>query len=149
MLYRTRPDLFLDTQSPPVLLNHYSADFQVRLKASQIASCEWVHLETSWDGEHLITDERIGACGGITEWVSSHQGQVLTLGWDWAVCDDGELIVRAEVAPRTNILTISRQGYDVAPDANITNLWLLIMSIPWKHEVKTWINRQQDVNPPI
>lgn len=141
MIHRTPGTQFSETEAPWPKIK--SADFQVRLKPHQIATLEWVHLDTSLHAEHAITGGRSSSLGGLTEWTSRHQGKCLTMGWDWILCDDGQLMVSTEVAPRANIQVLDPAGYDRDHGSSAQGLWEIVTLIPWQREVGEWIGEQR------
>ena len=127
-----------------------SPDFQARLKPEQLGALAWSHLDTSSDDEHAITQERRGASGGLTEWSAAFRGRTLTLGWDWILCDDGQLLAGTMVAPRTNIRVLDALGYDADPQTNDASLWAIVNAMAWQPQVRQWIGQHRNrlvVNP--
>jgi hypothetical protein len=131
----------------PARLPLYSADFQVRLKPAQLSAIAWSHLDTSSDEEHHITQERNGAFGGLTEWSAALRGRSLTLGWDWILCDDGQLMASMVVAPRTNIQVLDDLGYDTDPQTHDASLWAIVNAIAWQSQVLQWIRQHRNSRP--
>ena len=117
-----------------------SADFQIRLNASQLALLEWDHLDTDYHDANEIPCGRCCATEGFTEWCVSFQGRTLTLGWDWTLCDDGQVIANPAVPPRTNLQCLDQAGYDRSHEAHIDALWRVISAIPWARVVSVWVH---------
>lgn len=145
MIQRT-PAPLLSTQQPtwPKLC---SADFQVRLKESQVRTLQWIHLDTSLHTAGLPANGGHGPLEGLTEWTATHQGRSLTLGWDWILCNDGQLRADSDIPPRANLLMLDPAGYDIDPGANARALQAIVTRIPWRREVSDWIGQQRTTAP--
>lgn len=143
MFHRT-PQRFLPVKSAswPALC---SADFQIRLKAAQLPALQWTHLDTSLQIPGTPASHPGCALEGITEWTTHHQGKCLTLGWDWVLCHDGQLLASTGVPPRSNLQLLDPAGYDLDHHANAQGLQQLAEMIPWQREVSEWIGRQGEI----
>lgn len=112
-----------------------SSDYRVRLRASELRGLSFTHLFSMSDPS--VQDDAL-RCGircslaGITEWQAMHARGAITLGWDWVLLDDGPAILRC-VPPRTNLMLLDTQGYDVCDDA--AGQFALVESLPWKAAV--------------
>lgn len=145
MIYRT-PD-----PAPPARTSPWpkmcSADFQIRLKGSQVQSLQWRHLDTSLLAGSTMTGIQSHGVEGLTEWAALYQGKRLTLGWDWVLCNDGQLLAGKEVPPRANIQLLDPSGYDLDHEACAAGLLAMVSKIPWQRGVSDWLGQQRAIAP--
>lgn len=112
-----------------------SSDYRVRLRASELRGLCFTHVLSMPDPSVQADAVHAGlasSLGGFTEWQATHARGAITLGWDWVLLDDGPAILRS-VAPRTNLMLLDAQGYDVC-DGDAAHL-ALVESLPWKASV--------------
>jgi hypothetical protein len=116
----------------------YSSDYYFRLAAHELADLELQHSVSVQDTAALADVYRIGLAGrraGLTEWEGLYQGSALSLGWDWAELEDGDIRAITLVAPRTNIQLIDIKGYDMTDESATACLWAFIATLPWQQSV--------------
>ena len=116
----------------------YSSDYYLRLAARELADLGLQHSVSVQDTAVLVDVHRLGLAGrraGFTEWESLYQGSLLSLGWDWAELEQGDLRAITLVAPRTNIKLIDIKGYDMADECATACLWAFIATLSWQRPV--------------
>jgi hypothetical protein len=118
--------------SVPQLFSH---DYYFRLAERKLGTAVLTH-SFSEEAPGVLQDLR-SLClparrAGITEWEGLEEGHPLSLGWDWMELADGDIRPVMIVAPRTNIMVIDRQGYDIAEPSSAAFLWELIARLPWQ-----------------
>lgn len=91
-----------------------------------------VHLCTSIDAD-VLADAMGGCSAGTTEWTGHHDGQLVTIAWDWVRLQDGAVKPLKVVAPRTNLQLLDAKGYDLFDDVDA--LWGFIENQEWRDHV--------------
>lgn len=116
----------------------YSTDYYFRAAVRELAGLGLQHCLTVQDTAVLDDVHRLrlpGRRAGVTEWEGVCQGCPLSLGWDWAELEDGDIRAITLVAPRTNLMLIDEKGYDMADEPCAASLWAFIATLPWQLQV--------------
>ena len=118
----------------------YSRDCYVRVPAGGVGQIVFAHLCTEQDSSvlddavHLLHNGSRKA--GYTEWYGMHDGMAISLGWDWAELEDGDIRVLRVVLPRTNLMMTDTQGYDVPAEESAEEFLAAIDALPWQSQVR-------------
>jgi hypothetical protein len=118
----------------------YSRDYYVRMPKHEVERIVFEHLYTEQDGAvlqdaaHLL--HKSGRKAGCTEWYGMHDGLAVSIGWDWAELEDGDIRALKLGLPRTNAMVTDAQGYDMPAEISASELWSVIDSLAWPAQVR-------------
>jgi hypothetical protein len=135
-----RFDAGLPSMSAPLSSLLFSKDYYVRLTTRKLETIALTHLCTMQDPAVLADISDLGTSwrkAGITEWQGLQDGIAISLGWDWALLEDGSVRMLTVVPPRTNMLVLDAKGYDMPALQAACCFWDLIRTLPWQAEVAT------------
>jgi hypothetical protein len=117
----------------------HSHDHRVRLRAPALFSIVLEHACTMQDLSVLyekVPSHRAACSAGVTEWQACLGGRWISLGWDWLRLHDDALVPDDTVGPRSNLMLIDEQGYDLGAEECDAALWQLIRSMPWQADAQ-------------
>jgi hypothetical protein len=115
----------------------HSADWRVRLREPALSSIVFEHVCSMQDFsmfDETLPLHRAARGAGVTEWQGRSGSRLVSLGWDWLRLHDGALVADTSSPPRSNILLIDRQGYDMSLPETDDGLWKLIHALPWQRD---------------
>jgi hypothetical protein len=121
----------------------HSHDYYVRVQRVGLSRIVFEHLYTVQDA--LVLDDAAHDLGwrccnaGTTEWHSWLGMAAVSISWDWAQFDDGEIRVSKAVPPRTNLRVVDPKGYDVVSAEAVADFWDCIETLPWQSHVQAAI----------
>ena len=113
----------------------HSHDHRIRLREPALFTIVFEHVCSMQDFGVLDDSQpahRAAHSAGITEWQGLYAGRLVSLGWDWLRLDDGALVAETTVPPRTNLMLIDAQGYDMTLGACNAVLNQLIRALHWQ-----------------
>ena len=124
----------------------HSHDHRVRMRAAALFSIVFEHVCTMQD--FSVLDEALCEYGaaysaGVTEWQGRSAGRLVSVGWDWLGLHDGALVADGTVPPRSNIMLIDGQGYDMSQEECDAALLQLIRVIPWQARAAAALREEQ------
>ncbi|MCJ0765289.1 DUF4902 domain-containing protein [Variovorax terrae] len=129
--------------TPPQL---HSGDYRVRIGRQALEASNFAHLHTGCDRAAWIDNAgRPGqrpAFSGFTEWSGTVGQTILSLGWDWLSWDGKAICTSPFDGPRSNIMVIDAQGYDLDVPACEQHLRALIDRLAWRKAVQDCINEE-------
>lgn len=119
-----------------------SGDGHVRLTMETLLTLHFEHLLSGLDGVSSLTHPE-GACvasiSGYTEWLTTTTPTV-TMGWDWQLdVSQGQPIYTRQPFPRSNIMIIDRQQYDLGAAESLTLVERAIDALTWQETVRRHI----------
>jgi Domain of unknown function (DUF4902) len=118
----------------------HSHDYYVRVQRAGLSGIVFEHLYTAPDT--LVLDDAARELGwgcrnaGATEWHGRLGKAAVSISWDWAEFDDGEIRVFKAAAPRTNLRVVDSKGYDVVGAEAVAAFWGCIEALAWHPHVQ-------------
>lgn len=109
----------------------------VRMTAADLAATHLWHLETREAPELCEDANTLGYCAqraGLTEWMGSFRGQIVTLGWAWMLDERGFVRRLGVQPPRSNVLVVDADQEPLGPAAEPL-LWAAVKGLQWRKVV--------------
>ncbi len=123
-----------------------SDDGYVRLTRDDLLGAPLIHMMSQIDEDNPDCPKegsRAPTISGYTEWISTTT-PALTVGWDWVRRQEHSRPRYLRLnAPRSNIMLIDDERYDLGPDETNTLLESIIDAIPWEKQVDKSISIRQ------
>lgn len=118
------------------------SDYRVRITPAALQRLAFEHHLTAVDPTVMADAVDVGlpdCVAGLTEWSAVYGGQVVLLGWDWVLLNDGLALLRS-VGPRTNLLL--QDNDSPGRPATDEELFAAVDAIRWKQTVLRAMGRQ-------
>lgn len=109
----------------------HSRDAYLRLNVKQLHAIELSHLFTELIEQE--SDEMISV--GVTEWIGQHENNTVSLAWDWRLDHNNSIEPNFFHSPRSNVMLICGDGYDLGIHETTQLLLDIIARIPWCAQV--------------
>ena len=68
--------------------------------------------------------------------LARRSGQIVSIGWDWALLAQGDIAPVLNAGPRSNLQLLDPKGYDLQGPRHDQALWGLICQLPWEEGIQ-------------
>ncbi len=128
--------IYLPSGGSNQFIQLHGHDRRLRLKPEAALDLQFHHSLTEEDAQ-ILADARADLGNGIqragmTEWQAEFSGQLVSLGWDWAMLPTGGIALVMNAGPRSNLQLLDAGGYDLQGHSHDQALWQLICQLAWE-----------------
>ncbi len=130
----------LPAESSGQFTQMHGRDGRIRLHPRQALQLQLQHYFSEDDAD-VLADARADLGSGIlragmVEWQGECSGQIVSIGWDWALLAQGDIAPVLNAGPRSNLQLLDPKGYDLQGPRHDQALWGLICQLPWEEGIQ-------------